>query len=162
MAALPGVALRAAQFARAVVPELLRAVVHAGIYFAGDFGTVVTRENHMCVVGDAGAPQRFEHLADGPVGLHHEIAVVAGTAPALELRRRHDGVMRRGEGEVEEEGSARLGGVFDPLDGVARELGQNVHKFPAGEHRTGMVEAVGASGVGQRGKAGGALSAMKQ
>ena len=53
------------------------------------------------------AGQRGEHLADRPVHLRDEIAVVARLAAALEFGGGHDGVMRRGEREIEEEGLGR-------------------------------------------------------
>src|SRR4051794_17037378 len=86
MAALPGIALGAAERARAVVPVLLGTVVNAVLHLAADLRAIVAREDDQGVVGQPGAPQCVEHLPDGPIDLDHEVAKLTGPALAQELR----------------------------------------------------------------------------
>lgn len=93
----------------------LDAVIDAGVHFAGDFGTVVAGENDERVIGKPRALERVQHLTGSPIHLRHKVAVFARLTLALKRGRRHDGIVRRGQREVEEERLARrrFGGVLD-------------------------------------------------
>ena len=132
VAALPGVPLQAAQVGHAVVAVLLDAAVRE------IFGAVVAGEDEQGVFRDSPAFQGFHDLADAPVYLAHVVAVFSGVAHPLEFLGGHDGGMRRGQGEVQEEGF--VAGFFDVAHRTAGDFGHDRFEFPSRGHGTGVAE----------------------
>ena len=121
------------------VPEvgLVAAILRAGevallLELRGPGGgrtAVVAGESDERVVRDARLIERAEDFADGPVGFHHEVAVIAEAAFALPLAARDDGRVRRVEREVEKERPAGFGAGGDVFARAPDQRGQHVHGF---------------------------------
>ncbi len=102
VATVPDIGLVAAVGVAGTVAVVLLEVVALG---RATGATVVGREDHQRVLGDALGVERVEDLADAGIGLDAEVAVGADATGTQEFRGRSDGRVRAGEGETEEEGS---------------------------------------------------------
>ena len=99
-------------------------------------GAVVTGHDDDGVVGLLGLVQDFEDLADGIVGLNHEVAVDTVLGLAFEPGAGNDRFVWRSQREIEKEGFLRGSGFADeldraPVEGVDDGLEVEVRRFRA-------------------------------
>ena len=107
--------------------------------------TVVAGEQEQGIAVNVVVFQCGEELADVVVGLDDEVGVRIEAADAAKRRNRHDGSMRRGQGEVEEEGRAVAGGGsagLDVLNGFVEDVRQNLVDVKVGADGSFSIPAV--------------------
>lgn len=135
VAAFPDVGLGAAEMGADGVARFFELLESAPFRKA-----VIARDDDDRVLGEALFFERVEHFADDRVGMHHEIRVAANAAFAFPFRSGDDGSMRRGEGDVGEEGGRGVL-LLDVVDGLLGEDGQGVYGFEVFRGRAFAVEA---------------------
>ena len=107
-------------------------------------GAVVTGNDDNGVVGLLGLVQDFEDLADGIVGLNHEVAVDTVLGLAFEPGAGNDRFVWRSQREIEKEGFLRGSGFADeldraPVEGVDDGLEVEVRCFRAATNNGDVV-----------------------
>lgn len=107
--------------------------------------TVVAGEQEQGIAVNVVVFQGGEDLADVVVGLDDEVGIRIDSADAAKRRDRYDGSMRRGQGEVEEEGRAVAGGGsagLDMLDGFVEDVREDLVDVKVGADGAFSIPAV--------------------
>ena len=124
MAAIPDVGFGATKEVAGIV-----AVGEQGGIIGAGGATIITGKHNQRIGDQAISIHGGQHLADGPVGLHHKIPIIIDPAFALPCGRRNNGRVRRVQREIQEDRPTGPGVFIQIGDHFAGQRGQHINGF---------------------------------